>query len=351
MQRYSLIVVTDETKPIRRFDVARRTLVRALQAAGLAALLLTFGLVDYVRVRMNHAELVRLRVETAEQRAKIQSFDSTVSEVESRLARLAEFERKVRTIANLPGQAATGGEDIEQVGGGEGGDLAEGLQDATALDDEDPVAEPATGERGAAPARVERCSRAAGAKGDERVSLLRQEAERLGHVAAGQELSLGELIAQLEDKHHHLVSSPAIWPTKGWLTSRFGNRISPFTGLRQFHSGIDIAGQHGTPVIAPARGRVSFVGDKGPLGKTLVLEHGYGVRTHYGHNSEITVRVGQEVDRGQVDRQARQHRPQHRPPPPLRRRSERPRDEPPRFHLRLVSRLRADAAGGEPAAK
>ncbi len=299
MQRYSLIVVTDETQPIRRFDVARRTLVRALQGAGLAALLLTFGLVDYVRVRMNHAELLRLRVETAEQRARIQSFDATVSAVESRLARLAEFERKVRTIANLPGQAATGGEDIEQVGGGEGGDLAEGLHGATPLDDEEQAAEPETGD----PVPRQRAARqpaGASAQGDGRVSLLRQEAERLGHVAAGQELSLGELIAQLEDKHHHLVSSPAIWPTRGWLTSRFGPRISPFTGLRQFHSGIDIAGQLGKPVIAPARGRVSFVGEKGPLGRTLVIEHGYGVRTHYGHNSEITVRVGQEVDRGQL---------------------------------------------------
>jgi murein DD-endopeptidase MepM/ murein hydrolase activator NlpD len=296
MQRYSLIVVTDETQPIRRFDVARRTLVRAAQGVGLAALLLTFGLVDYVRVRMNHAELLRLRVETAEQRAKIESFDSTVSAVESRLARLAEFERKVRTIANLPGQAATGGEDIEQVGGGEGGDLDAGLQGASALDDEEQAPEAVPGD--AVPRQ--RANRVPAGQKGERVSLLRQEAERLGHVAAGQELSLGELIAQLEDKHHHLVSSPAIWPTKGWLTSRFGNRISPFTGLRQFHSGIDIAGQPGTPVIAPARGRVSFVGDKGPLGRTLVIEHGYGVRTHYGHNSEITVRVGQEVDRGQV---------------------------------------------------
>jgi murein DD-endopeptidase MepM/ murein hydrolase activator NlpD len=128
--------------------------------------------------------------------------------------------------------------------------------------------------------------------------LLRLEAERLGHVAAGQELSLGELIAQLEDKHHHLISSPAIWPTKGWLTSRFGPRISPFTGMRQFHSGIDIAGEAGTPVIAPARGRVIFVGDKGPLGRALEIDHGYGVRTYYGHNSEIAVRVGQEVERG-----------------------------------------------------
>jgi len=305
MERYSLIVVTDETKPIRRFDIAKRTLVRSLQGVGLAALLLTFGLVDYVRVRMDHAELVRLRVETGEQRARIAAFDSTVSDVESRLARLAEFERKVRTIANLPGQAAAGGEDVEkvgggdidEVGGGEGGDLEQGLHGSSALDDEESVAEPATGER---VPRQRVGGAASGAPGGDRVSLLRVEAERLGHVAAGQELSLGDLIAQLEDKHHHLMSSPAIWPTKGWLTSRFGPRISPFTGLRQFHSGIDIAGEAGTPVIAPARGRISFVGDKGPLGRAIVIDHGYGVRTHYGHNSEITVRVGQEIERGQV---------------------------------------------------
>jgi len=296
MERYSLILVTDVTKPIRRFDVARRTLVRGAQAAGLLALLLTFGLVDYVRVRIDNAELARLRVETVEQRARIATFDSTVSEVESRLARLAEFERKVRTIANLPGQAAAGGEDVEKVGADAGGDL-----DAAAggPDDEELMAEPAVGSpvprlrEAGAPA-------ASGAPGGDRVSLLRIEAERLGHVAAGQELSLGELIAQLEDKHHHLVSSPAIWPTKGWLTSRFGARISPFTGLRQFHSGIDIAGAMGTDVIAPARGRVSFVGSKGPLGNTIVIDHGYGVRTHFGHNSNVTVRVGEEVERGQV---------------------------------------------------
>ena len=169
-----------------------------------------------------------------------------MSEVESRLARLAEFERKVRTIANLPGQAAAGGEDVEKVGGGEGGDLEADLQGAGSLDDEELVGEPATGDPVPRP-RAGGEPAAASAPGGDRVSLLRLEAERLGHVAAGQELSLGELIAQLEDKHHHLVSSPAIWPTKGWLTSRFGPRISPFTGLRQFHSGIDIAGEQGTP--------------------------------------------------------------------------------------------------------
>jgi murein DD-endopeptidase MepM/ murein hydrolase activator NlpD len=299
MERYSLIVMTDVTKPIRRFDVARRTLVRGAQAAGLLAVLLTFGLVDYVRVRMDHAELVRLRVETLEQRTRIAAFDSTVSEVESRLARLAEFERKVRTIANLPGQAAAGGEDVEKVGADAGGDLDAADAAAGGPDDEDLVAEPAVGS--AVPRLHEVGVPAASvAPGGDRVSLLRVEAERLGHVAAGQELSLGGLIAQLEDKHHHLVSSPAIWPAKGWLTSRFGPRISPFTGLRQFHSGIDIAGAMGTDVIAPARGRVIFVGSKGPLGNTIEIDHGYGVRTHFGHNSAVAVRVGQEVERGQV---------------------------------------------------
>jgi murein DD-endopeptidase MepM/ murein hydrolase activator NlpD len=290
MERYSLIVVTDETKPIRRFDLPKRTARRALQGAGLAALLLAFGLVDYVRVRMDHAELARLRVETAEQRARIAAFDATVAEVETRLTRLSEFERKVRTIANLPGQVATGGEDIEKVGG-EGGDLEPPA--AAAIEDDAFVGEPAP--ETPAPPRAEPA-----APGGDRVSLLRIEAERLGHVAAGQELSLGALIRQLEDKHHRLVSSPAIWPTRGWLTSRFGPRISPFTGQPQFHSGIDIAGAYGTDVIAPARGRVSFVGSKGPLGRTLVIDHGYGVRTHYGHNDEIIVRVGEEVERGQV---------------------------------------------------
>src|SRR5262245_57046395 len=145
MEKYSLILVTDVTKPIRRFDVARRTLVRGAQAAGVLALLLTFGLVDYVRVRMDHHELNKLPAETTEQRARIATFDATVSQVESRLARLAEFERKVRTIANLPGQAAAGGEDIEKVGFDDSGDLGAAADAETAPDDEELLREPSVG--------------------------------------------------------------------------------------------------------------------------------------------------------------------------------------------------------------
>jgi murein DD-endopeptidase MepM/ murein hydrolase activator NlpD len=135
---------------------------------------------------------------------------------------------------------------------------------------------------------------------DDQVSLLQRDAQRLGLIAGERELSLSELLGALEDKRHHLASTPAIWPAKGWLTSRFGNRISPFTGARQFHSGIDIAGRRGTDVVAPARGRVVATGNRGPLGRSLTIDHGYGVRTVYGHNDEIHVKRGQEVERGQV---------------------------------------------------
>jgi len=123
--------------------------------------------------------------------------------------------------------------------------------------------------------------------------------ERLGLVADARALSLKELVDQLQDKHHRLASSPAIWPAKGWLTSHFGPRISPFTGRRQFHAGIDIAGARGTQVVAPARGRVEFVGTKGPLGNLVLIDHGFGIRTQYGHNDKLLVKRGEVVERGQ----------------------------------------------------
>jgi murein DD-endopeptidase MepM/ murein hydrolase activator NlpD len=130
---------------------------------------------------------------------------------------------------------------------------------------------------------------------------MRQLEELAKAISVGAEIqtgSLEELMIQLEDKHSRLVSMPSVWPTRGWLTSRFGPRISPFTGRRQHHAGIDIAAASGADIVAPAMGRVVFVGRKGPLGKSLELDHGFGVRTLYGHAKDIHVRIGDEVARG-----------------------------------------------------
>ncbi|MEK7828495.1 MAG: M23 family metallopeptidase, partial [Deltaproteobacteria bacterium] len=79
----------------------------------------------------------------------------------------------------------------------------------------------------------------------------------------------------------------------------FGYRISPFTGLRQMHEGLDIANAVGTPVFAPADGIVSKVDRENGLGKTISINHGYGIVTRYGHFSDIYVHVGKRVKRGE----------------------------------------------------
>jgi murein DD-endopeptidase MepM/ murein hydrolase activator NlpD len=296
MDRYSLIIVTEETAPVRRFDVRKQVVRRALWAAAIGAVVFLVGTVDYVRVRIAHAGLNALQAETAEQRATIEAFDERLDEVRSQLARVQDFERKVRIIANLPGSVASGGETVTEVGTQAEGDLGAGNSGVESIG---PIHEgPPEPSAIATPPRTHRPD--SGARDPERMSWLYDELDVLDGLAGSRGGSLEDLIVELENKHRKLASSPAIWPTKGWLTSRFGPRISPFTGRRQFHSGIDIAGQKGTDVFAPARGMVKFAGKRGPLGYTVILDHGYGVRTHYGHSSKLHVKRGQEVERGQV---------------------------------------------------
>jgi murein DD-endopeptidase MepM/ murein hydrolase activator NlpD len=131
------------------------------------------------------------------------------------------------------------------------------------------------------------------------IAALQRSAKQLGEVAASQERSLSKIAGQLESKRAHLAATPAIWPAKGWLTSRFGTRTSPFTNQKQFHAGIDIAGERGTDIVAPAQGKVVFSGSRGPLGKSVIIDHGYGVRTQYGHSDDLYVKTGETVQRGQ----------------------------------------------------
>jgi murein DD-endopeptidase MepM/ murein hydrolase activator NlpD len=288
MDTFSLIVVSDETAPVRRFEIRKTLVKRGLWGAGALAFLLLALCVDYVRVRVDNRELGGLRAETIERREQVAAFQDTLHFVDAQLARLQEFERKVRIIANLPGSAGTGGEEITAVGNraaeqtqpqGGGGGLVE-----------------PTGESPPAASRVPGPS--PDAPEEERVSLLRQGAEYLGVVSESQEASLADLVKRLESKRHRLASSPSIWPTKGWLTSRYGYRTSPFTGRQQFHAGLDIAGAKGTDVVATARGKVVFSGKRGPLGDSLIIDHGYGMRTQYGHVHEVFVKRGDAVERG-----------------------------------------------------
>ncbi len=121
----------------------------------------------------------------------------------------------------------------------------------------------------------------------------------LGKHTKNQKLDLETLITKLEEKRNLLASSPTIRPTEGWVTSKFGYRISPFTNQRSFHSGLDIANKTGTKVVATANGKISFTGPRFNYGKMIKIDHSYGVVTKYAHLSKILVKPGQKVKRGQ----------------------------------------------------
>ncbi len=92
--------------------------------------------------------------------------------------------------------------------------------------------------------------------------------------------------------------TPTVWPVEGKLESGFGGRRNPFGGgSYEFHSGQDIDAPWGAPVIAGATGRVSFVGWQNGYGQLVVIDHGSGLTTRYGHLSQITVSLGQMVKR------------------------------------------------------
>ena len=112
-------------------------------------------------------------------------------------------------------------------------------------------------------------------------------------------LDLQHLLSTLSQQKSLLSSIPAVSPVDGWITSGFGTRVSPFTCERTLHLGIDIAAPLGSPIHAPADGVVIFSGAKAGFGNFIMLAHGYGVVTCYGHNHQNLVQLGQKVLRGE----------------------------------------------------
>lgn len=101
-----------------------------------------------------------------------------------------------------------------------------------------------------------------------------------------------------------LATLPSRWPVRGGVNSEFGMRASPWTGASQFHSGIDIGADLGTPVRAPASGTVVSAGRMGAYGLAVILEHRPDLRTLYGHLSKVHVTAGERVERGAIVGQA-----------------------------------------------
>ena len=93
-------------------------------------------------------------------------------------------------------------------------------------------------------------------------------------------------------------SAPNLWPVEGRITGSFGERLDPFNGEGAFHSGVDISTAYGQAIVAPADGVVAFADFLGGYGKAIMIDHGHGISTRYGHLSGFAVTPGQQVHRG-----------------------------------------------------
>jgi murein DD-endopeptidase MepM/ murein hydrolase activator NlpD len=202
----------------------------------------------------------------ASQHAQIQTFTSEINKLKSKLVTLNNFEKKIRVIANLDQE-----NDQESLFG-VGGSIPEDL--ATDVD----LTKRQTG-------------------------LLREmhaQVDNLYLATSNQKAGFSSLLEALQGQRNLLACTPAIRPVKGWMTSRFGYRNSPFTGRRELHKGLDIANREGTQIIAPADGVIKAAGRKGLLGKAMDIDHGHGMVTRYGHLKEVLKKRGESVKRGDI---------------------------------------------------
>ena len=112
------------------------------------------------------------------------------------------------------------------------------------------------------------------------------------------QLSLLEQVAV--QRATRLLYTPNIWPVRGSITSHYGNRTDPFNGDAELHLGLDISALFNAQVHAPADGVILFAERKAAYGNLLIIDHGNGLTTRYGHLSRSLVRVGQKVKRGDI---------------------------------------------------
>jgi murein DD-endopeptidase MepM/ murein hydrolase activator NlpD len=252
---YTLIIVPHARARFRKIRVPIRLVRWGIPALGFLA---AFGLVSLVyvtRVSWEVYSLRQLRTENASLVRKTREYEEKQGLVQARLHQLEGLVTKLGVMAGLEKvlpDSALGG-----VGGALNIDTVSPTVDPHSLED-----------------------------ATKTISDLESRSKHLESFFADQRVLL--------------ASTPSIWPVRGYLSASFGHRIDPFTGQRDFHSGIDISTPSGTKIVAPADGVIVSSGTKGGYGNTLIIDHGFGIVTRYGHMASFNVRAGQRIHRGDV---------------------------------------------------
>lgn len=253
-KKFTFLIIPEGSHQVRRFNIKRSVLKGWVAFAAVVLIGLTTMTVDYVLSELDQAELTRLQAENRQQRNELQRLVAGLEDLQTEMRLLAQTDAKVRIMADLSKPKSN---------------TMVGIGGPPEIDENDSFSQLQT--------RIDQMRRD--------IDLRRESQE--------------EIQGFLNDQRSMVGAEPSGWPVKGWLTSSFGMRKSPFTGKRKMHEGYDIAARTGTPVYATADGVVSKSETVPGYGKLVIIEHGYGYRTYYGHNSKNLVRAGQRVVRGQ----------------------------------------------------
>ncbi len=275
---YTFMVVPERSSRVTKWVLSRNALTWALSAIAFLMVLTLVTTFMTLRYLARNGEFEEALVKNQYLEGQLRNLHNQLGTVDSTLVRVQNFEQKLRALARL---------DAPQQNTGIGPISAEDQEAMSTMEIGTKVAMLTPGEKTPPEYAF-------------RVRSLELSIDDLSARASLQEQSLQEVYELLKDQQSLLSSTPSIWPARGFVSSHFGYRISPFTGLRQLHEGLDIAAPWGAKVIAPADGTVTFAGTDPSYGKVVIINHGYGVVTRYGHNSEILAKLGQRVERGDV---------------------------------------------------
>jgi murein DD-endopeptidase MepM/ murein hydrolase activator NlpD len=254
------LIPDDPTQETVRFRLHRRFLSVLL---GVGAGLLgwsVFVTTHYVWLQRSYQRLVRMEDEYEQMKQDFMKVRQYSYRLQSDLEKMEQQVRRLQIIAGV-----TAGGNIPQIAG-------------------------VGGESAPAPEAVGR------------VHLLEQQwwlaqSQQKAEVLQDQ---LDQLYEIFQQKSVALSATPSILPVRGYVISGFGARIDPFTGAPDFHTGVDVFAPYGTPVVATAAGQVVFAGPQGTYGQLIIIDHGFGIFTYYGHLSKVLIRKGDRVQRWQV---------------------------------------------------
>ncbi len=299
---YTVVIFRGSTAKPLRFSFPRK-FVRKLLIVCAICLVADLLVVSHYVIRTGEVwELSAFKAEAMSARQQTVAFSTAIDDLKKRLDGMKEVNQRLRVMLGI--EVPKAGDQINGRGGEET-PLPEGtafLQLNKSMKDEG-ASRGGTNAGNSTSLDGERSTnapRASDLDEQELVNAVQDNLLKLSKEAENQEKSLQELSLVAEQKSSRWSATPSIWPVKGWVTSGYGPRVSPFTEKPAWHDGLDIGAAANAPVQAPAQGRVTTVGFDPKLGNLVKLDHGYGVETLYGHLAKALVKEGQRVKRGDV---------------------------------------------------